>query len=101
MAAVSVKRSIAIQYSCQLSCENIDNFSHFSHFLVQFLLNFFEANKETMLSIAAICNLTLIHTSCDENCVHLVRSLARIGCDRALIVTIMMLGIAINDTYYK
>ena len=42
--------------------------------------------------MAAICNLTLIHTSYDENCAHLVRSLAQIGCDRALIVTIMTLG---------
>ena len=38
-----------------------------------------------MLNMAAICNLTLIYTSYDENCAHLVRSLAQIGCDRALI----------------
>ena len=38
-----------------------------------------------MLSMAAICNLTSIHTFYDENCTHLVRSLAQIGCDRALI----------------
>ena len=53
--------------------------------MIQFLLNFLEANKETMLNMAAICNLTLIYTSYDENCAHLVRSLAQIGCDRALI----------------
>ena len=36
--------------------------------------------------MAAICNLTLIHTSDDENVARLVQSLARIGCHRALIV---------------
>lgn len=35
--------------------------------------------------MAAICNLTLIHTSDDENFARLVQSLARIGCHRALI----------------